>query len=56
VAAGFSLASERELIETIVAQTEAVDGVAKRRQAMVDGLPLESYLKPLADIKRIIAW
>jgi hypothetical protein len=36
---------QRRLIEAIVRETNAVDGVTRRREATVDGLPLERYLR-----------
>ncbi len=48
--------SLRELIETLVRETSCVDGVTRRREATVDGLPLETYLQTLHGIRRLCGW
>lgn len=45
-------AAERELIEALVRNSPAVDGVTLRREATVDGLPLVDYLQPLITMRR----
>jgi hypothetical protein len=40
------------LIETLVRGAGAVDGVTRKRQASVDGLPLETYLQIPIGIRR----
>lgn len=42
------------LIEAIVQETSAVDGVALLHQATVDGLPLEAYLRPLDQLRELL--
>jgi hypothetical protein len=42
----------RGLIETLVRGAGAVDGVTRKRQASVDGLPLETYLQIPIGIRR----
>jgi hypothetical protein len=49
----WSVDSQRELIETLVREAGAVDGVTRRREATVDGLPLETYLQMLAGIRQL---
>lgn len=44
---------QRRLIEAIVRDGGAVDGVTKRREATVDGLPLDEYLDVFEDVRRI---
>jgi hypothetical protein len=46
--------SERALIEHVVRETAAVDGVTRLREATVDGLPLETYLQILGGLRRAI--
>ncbi len=48
------VASERRLIEALVHQAGAVDGVSKRRQATVDGLDLDEYLAILGDLRAAV--
>lgn len=45
---------ERAVIEQMVRQTGAVDGVTRRREATVDGLPLETYLQILTGMLRAL--
>lgn len=53
VAAALDLDAERDLIQTLVDEGGAVDGVTRLRQATVDGLPLETYLQTLAGLRRL---
>jgi hypothetical protein len=46
---------QRELIKTLVSQAGAVDGRTLVAAATVDGLSLESYLEPLAAMRRIVS-
>lgn len=48
------LASERQVIEHLVRETSAVDGVTRLREATVDGLPLETYLQILGGLRRAV--
>lgn len=43
---------ERELIEAMVRNSPAVDGITLRREPTVDGLVLSEYLQPLVDMRR----
>jgi hypothetical protein len=45
-------ASQAEILETMVAEGPAVDGVSRKYEATVDGLPLTTYLEPLRTIRR----
>ena len=45
---------ERAMIEHVVRETAAVDGVTRLREATVDGLPLETYLQILAGLRRLV--
>ncbi|HVX15741.1 MAG TPA: glutamate cyclase domain-containing protein [Pirellulales bacterium] len=46
-------ARQRELIETLVSEGGAVDGVTRRREATVDGLPIDLYLGVLERIRHL---
>ena len=46
--------TQRRLIETLVERAGAVDGVTRRHEATVDGLPLETYLQPLVAIRGVL--
>jgi len=48
------VARERRVIETLVRQAGAVDGVTRIREATVDGLPLEVHLDLLAEIRSLL--
>jgi hypothetical protein len=50
-AAFWTAPDEGRLIETIVRDAGAVDGVTKRNAATVDGLPLEDYLQVLIELR-----
>lgn len=50
----WDLEDQRSLVETLVAQAGAVDGVTRTRQATVDGLPLETYLQPLHGFRQTL--
>lgn len=45
----------RELLESLVADGAAVDGVTRERTATVDGLPFLTYLQPWEAIRTIVA-
>jgi hypothetical protein len=53
VARPWGIESQRALIETLVREGGAVDGVSRRREATVDGLPLETYLQILAGVRQL---
>ncbi len=45
-------ASQTRILETMVSEGPAVDGVSRRYEATVDGLPLQTFLEPLRTIRR----
>lgn len=45
-------ASQTSILETMVAEGPAVDGVSRKYEATVDGLPLVTFLEPLRTIRR----
>jgi hypothetical protein len=47
------ISTERSLIEHIVRDAGAVDGVLRRPVASVDGLPMDQYLKTLAAMRAV---
>jgi hypothetical protein len=51
--ADWNEARQRELIEYLVHEGGAVDGVTRRREPTVDGLPLDVYLRVLEQIRHI---
>jgi hypothetical protein len=51
---GWDAERQRALIETLVREAGAVDGVTKLPQATVDGLPLETYLQALRGILEVV--
>jgi hypothetical protein len=53
VLASLSVDAERQLIERLVSEAGAVDGVTRQRQATVDGLALDNYLAVLREIRRL---
>ncbi len=52
----WTAAAQRSLVETIVERTNAVDGVTLRREATVDGLPLDAYLEPLVAMRSLLGF
>jgi hypothetical protein len=52
----WNAAVQRDLIEGLVRETPAVDGMTRRREATVDGLPLEEYLRPLAAMRSLLGF
>jgi hypothetical protein len=52
VAIGWDIRAQRELIEMLVSEAGAVDGVTGEHTATVDGLDLDTYLAPLAELRR----
>lgn len=46
---------QRELIEGLVREAGAVDGVSGRREPTVDGLPLDEYLAVLDELRSVCA-
>ena len=47
--------TQQQLIETLVAEAGAVDGVTGRHEATVDGLTMDEYLQVFSDIARLAA-
>jgi D-glutamate cyclase len=47
-----SAAAQQELLETIVAEAGAVDGVTRRNEATVDGLPFLTQIQPWIAIRK----
>ena len=45
---------ERHVLETIVREARAVDGVTRRHEATVDGLPFLTYIQPWLGIRRLL--
>ena len=45
--------SQAELIECLV-RAGAVDGISRRAEPTVDGLPLDDYLAPLSEMRRLL--
>ena len=55
-AAGHDEQALGTLIETLVREAGAVDGVTAQREASVDGLPLETYLQVFAGIRDLFGY
>jgi D-glutamate cyclase len=51
---GWTAPEQRELIELMVQKAGAVDGLSLRREATVDGLPLETFLQPIVEIRNLL--
>ena len=49
-------AQQRRLIEAMLDQAGAVDGITLRAEATVDGLPLDAYLRPLTEMRGILGY
>jgi len=49
--APFDCRQQQTILETMVARGPAVDGVTRRREATVDGLPFLTYIQPWAAIR-----
>jgi hypothetical protein len=52
----WNVATQQTLIETMVRETDAVDGLTHRHEATIDGLPLEVYLQPLAAMRKLLGY
>ena len=52
--ATWNAASQRDLIEYLVRNSPVVDGVTKRREPTVDGLPADEYLQVLRDLGQAV--
>lgn len=51
--ASWTAEKQRAVLEAMVRDGGAVDGVTKRREAAVDGLPLDEYLAVFAEIREV---
>jgi hypothetical protein len=49
-----TVAAYHDVVRTIVADAGAVDGVTRRREATVDGLPFLTYAQPWSGIRRLL--
>jgi hypothetical protein len=49
--ARFDGRQQQEVLEQMVADGPAVDGVTRRREPTVDGLPFQTYIQPWAEIR-----
>jgi hypothetical protein len=49
-------AAQRRLIESLVRDAGAVDGLTRRREPTVDGLPLDVYLQPLETMRKLLGF
>jgi hypothetical protein len=56
LAADWDCEGQRVLIGSLVAGTDAVDGVTRLRESTVDGLPLDTYLQPLAAMRQALGY
>lgn len=54
ILAPFDAAHEQRVLEALVANGPAVDGVTRRREATVDGLPFLTYIQPWMGMRRIL--
>ncbi len=52
----WNVSAQRMLIETMVRETSAVDGLTRRHEPTVDGLPLDVYLQPLAAMRQLLGY
>jgi hypothetical protein len=52
--ARYDAESERRAIEEMVHHGPAVDGVTRRQEATVDGLPLLTYLQPWLGMRAVM--
>jgi hypothetical protein len=53
--ASWPIASQRELIESLVRSVPVVDGVTKRREPTVDALALDEYLRVLEQVQTALS-
>jgi len=49
-----TVATHQDVVRTIVDDAGAVDGVTRRREATVDGLPFLTYAQPWSGIRRLL--
>ncbi len=47
---------QRRLIEGMVREARAVDGLTRRREPTVDGLPLDEYSRPLDEMRKLLGY
>ncbi len=52
----WSAEGQRSLIELMIEMTSAVDGLTRRNEPTVDGLPLNDYLRPLDELRRLLGY
>jgi hypothetical protein len=52
--APFTAAQQRRVLEEMVANGPAVDGVTRRHEATVDGIPFATYIQPWEGIRRLL--
>ena len=45
---------QRALIEAMVQRAGAIDGLTLRPESTVDGLPLDVYLQPLVEMRKLL--
>ena len=50
----FDSDQQERLLKAMVAEGPAVDGVTRRREATVDGIPFRTYIQPWESIRRLI--
>jgi hypothetical protein len=51
---GFNADQQERLLEAMVSEGPAVDGVTRRREATVDGIPFRTYIQPWEGIRRLL--
>jgi hypothetical protein len=51
VLSDLNTAHERKMLEHLVGQSGAVDGVTRRAEPTVDGLAFDDYIRPLVEIR-----
>lgn len=52
--APFTALQQRRVLEEMVANGPAVDGVTRRHEPTVDGIPFETYIQPWEGIRRLL--
>lgn len=50
----FTVAREQRVLEAVVADGPAVDGVTRRREATVDGIPFLTYIQPWEGMRQVL--
>jgi D-glutamate cyclase len=54
ILAPFGREQQRQVLEAMVQHGPAVDGVTRRREVSVDGIPFETYIQPWEEIRRLL--